>query len=585
MAQVTGTNVQATTGKGTSNFFAALRNGINLGEVQGKLFADLLMQAAAATQQQAANQAPGDTSSQPPVNETPASTISNINPVSNDDRAALRTLLQRIREDAQALHQNRQRIKHISTRQNRDDDDDQNTAAAPVAKAPADISAAKPTDNTAADAAANSSGGKTSSNDTTNTTAADPTAALAATTPVVPVSANTTSDAATTDDSDKVTISAAPATSDATDPKAILADMLQAEQAALLLLNKMLQDRINAIKAAMTGQTTPTDNATATDAVSADAGNVAAAANTAAAAPVASALAKSQQASSQQALLVTTDAPANPSAILSAKDTASDKALLSSTPDTANQTSAATPSVAKSGVDFSFLNLFNASAAPTPAVPVNATDIATAAKGSAVEGLSAAGGTAAQAATSSLNAASTNPILAEGAKPVGSYDFASQLSASRATKGGSAGLPSVVEQVALQLHKQVKDGVQEMTLQLRPAELGRVDIKLSFSDDNKVKGTVVADNQATLDLLSKDVGSLQRALQEAGLRADPGSLQFSLRGDGQASQYNASANGNGNSGFASSNNATFANEDDSGMTSDAGVETYYLAPGRVNLRV
>jgi flagellar hook-length control protein FliK len=85
-------------------------------------------------------------------------------------------------------------------------------------------------------------------------------------------------------------------------------------------------------------------------------------------------------------------------------------------------------------------------------------------------------------------------------------------------------------------------GESEVTLQLKPEELGRVDIKLSFGDDNTVTGTVVADSKATLEMLSKDVGGLQRALQDAGLRVDDNSLQFALRGDGQ----NAFAQDQGN---------------------------------------
>ena len=56
-----------------------------------------------------------------------------------------------------------------------------------------------------------------------------------------------------------------------------------------------------------------------------------------------------------------------------------------------------------------------------------------------------------------------------------SDDFASQLSAMRATKGGATGLPTPVEQVMLELSRGLsKDGSTQMSIQLRPAELGRL---------------------------------------------------------------------------------------------------------------
>lgn len=175
------------------------------------------------------------------------------------------------------------------------------------------------------------------------------------------------------------------------------------------------------------------------------------------------------------------------------------------------------------------------------------------------------------------------PLMAETTtRPVGSYDFASQLSATRAARGGAAGLPPAVEQVALHLHRQAKEGTNEMTLQLRPVELGRIEIKLSFGADNAVQGTVVADSPATLDMLQKDQSSLQRALQEAGLRADSGCLQFSLRGDGQQQPGNPMAFSGGRAGPS----LPFGGEAEGGESADvADVENWILTPGRVNLRV
>lgn len=187
-------------------------------------------------------------------------------------------------------------------------------------------------------------------------------------------------------------------------------------------------------------------------------------------------------------------------------------------------------------------------------------------------------------ATSSSGSTQATTNLAAGARPVGSYDFASELSAARVTKGGSSGLPQAVEQVAVQLHKAVKGGANEITIQLRPAELGKIEIKLEFAADKTVTGVVTADNQATLNLLQKDASSLQRALQEAGLQADAGCMQFNLSEDNQARQFtqNQTENSSSRNRFAF---GAVSEEDEALAAQAAETETYYITPGRVNLRV
>jgi len=186
-------------------------------------------------------------------------------------------------------------------------------------------------------------------------------------------------------------------------------------------------------------------------------------------------------------------------------------------------------------------------------------------------------------AAGATKAAPTTLPTGEGVRSAGSYDFASQLSATRVTKGGPAGLPQAVEQVAVQLNKAAKDGVDEITIQLRPAELGKIEVKLSFGADKTVTGTVIAENQATLDMLQKDSGSLQRALQDAGLQANAGCMEFSLRNDNGASQFAQQQGSNARTSYTANDNAS---ADTSGASAtDAEAETYYLTPGRVNLRV
>ncbi len=172
-------------------------------------------------------------------------------------------------------------------------------------------------------------------------------------------------------------------------------------------------------------------------------------------------------------------------------------------------------------------------------------------------------------------------------KPSGSYNVAGELSASRTTKGGMAGLPHAIEQVAVKLHKAVKEGIQEITIQLRPAELGRIDIKLEFGADKTVTGTVLVDNQATLALLQKDADVLQRALQEAGLQADAGCMEFSLRDEGDYASAFSQGQKKGTP-FEEWGGDNEPSVDDGvtldDMLSEAG-EVHYITPGRVNIQV
>jgi len=80
--------------------------------------------------------------------------------------------------------------------------------------------------------------------------------------------------------------------------------------------------------------------------------------------------------------------------------------------------------------------------------------------------------------------------------------------------------------------RMVSSGEDHVSLQMHPSELGRVDVKLDISSDKQVKATISADNQSTLDLLKHDSDKLQQVLKDAGLQADSGSLQFSLRDQG-----------------------------------------------------
>lgn len=97
------------------------------------------------------------------------------------------------------------------------------------------------------------------------------------------------------------------------------------------------------------------------------------------------------------------------------------------------------------------------------------------------------------------------------------------------------------EQVAMQLRHGVAKGADKIIIQLNPASLGAVEVTLEISSGSRAVVHIVADRADTLDLLRADARGLERALQEAGLRTEQGSINFNLRGEGEGASHQNSA--------------------------------------------
>ena len=100
----------------------------------------------------------------------------------------------------------------------------------------------------------------------------------------------------------------------------------------------------------------------------------------------------------------------------------------------------------------------------------------------------------------------------------------------------------VQQQVAVSIRNAASEGVDKISVQLRPEHLGRVDVKLEIGHDGRVQGVIQADTRETLDMLRQDSRALQQALKDAGLNADSQSFTFEHRNEGGQGQ-----DGNGRS--------------------------------------
>lgn len=76
-----------------------------------------------------------------------------------------------------------------------------------------------------------------------------------------------------------------------------------------------------------------------------------------------------------------------------------------------------------------------------------------------------------------------------------------------------------------------KAGNRWLDIRLDPAELGRIDVRLTIDAKGQVQAVIAADNPSTYDLLRRESGSLVAALRDAGVQTDADSLRFDLRSD------------------------------------------------------
>jgi flagellar hook-length control protein FliK len=173
-----------------------------------------------------------------------------------------------------------------------------------------------------------------------------------------------------------------------------------------------------------------------------------------------------------------------------------------------------------------------AAAAAAPPAPIAALE--TASQTVAPQVATATAEAASLAATSNAGAgADPNPSASAQPTPVLMPVPASMAAPPIETATLPTVAASALDQVAYSLKQSLKGGLNQIEIQLKPASLGAVDIRLELSHDGRVTAVISADRSDTLMQLQRGSGELQQALQDAGLQTDSGSLSFSLRGDAQ----------------------------------------------------
>ncbi len=97
--------------------------------------------------------------------------------------------------------------------------------------------------------------------------------------------------------------------------------------------------------------------------------------------------------------------------------------------------------------------------------------------------------------------------------------------------------------LAVEIVTQAQAGKNHFEIRLDPPELGRINVKIDVDRDGNVSTRLVVDRADTLDLLKRDASTLERALQQAGLKTSDNALEFSLRQHAFAHDDTAPQNG------------------------------------------
>ncbi len=87
----------------------------------------------------------------------------------------------------------------------------------------------------------------------------------------------------------------------------------------------------------------------------------------------------------------------------------------------------------------------------------------------------------------------------------------------------------LAQQISVNITKAISEGMDRISIQLRPDNLGRVEVKLEVTQNGRVSANIIVDRPETLEMLRNDSRNLERALQDAGLDTRGGDLSFNLR--------------------------------------------------------
>lgn len=150
-----------------------------------------------------------------------------------------------------------------------------------------------------------------------------------------------------------------------------------------------------------------------------------------------------------------------------------------------------------------------------------------------------------------------------------------------------------VTALAVEITRQAMNGNTKFDIRLDPPELGRLNVRLEMDASGQTRTHMIVERAETLEMLLTDSRSLERALQQAGMKADAGSVTFELAGDGGenfADGFAGDSNTNSDGEAQEQANGTsngidgMSVGDEAIVSSDVARQTLYLT-GQLDVRV
>jgi flagellar hook-length control protein FliK len=141
--------------------------------------------------------------------------------------------------------------------------------------------------------------------------------------------------------------------------------------------------------------------------------------------------------------------------------------------------------------------------------------------------------------TTTTAAANVNADAANGnavaPAPVQSAHVATTLEVSQQGQHDPAPDQTAFAALGVAIAARSKDGEKQFDINMHPAELGKIDVRISVDSDGQAQAHLTAEHPQTLQLLKQDQTTLAQNLRDAGLNLANNGLNFSLKGEQQPS--------------------------------------------------
>jgi hypothetical protein len=138
--------------------------------------------------------------------------------------------------------------------------------------------------------------------------------------------------------------------------------------------------------------------------------------------------------------------------------------------------------------------------------------------------------------------------------------------------------------IAAQISRHVRGGENRFEIRLDPAELGKIDVRLTVGSDGQTRAHLFVERPETMDFLMRDQRMLERTLQQSGLQLEDQGLEFSLMDQGdQNQQWSEQQDQSGDDIFSSSSDIGNNSDGKQDEPVNGALAQTYVATDGVNL--